>query len=122
MKIEVDGGPLDSASRKQKARAHSSGEAEYHVAASVASEAMLIRDVVLFTGLEVRTEILLDSAAARGIRRREGVGTMRHLSTNVLWLQQLVKRGVVTVGACSSGENRADLGTKSHCLQKDCNS
>ena len=37
---------------------------------------------------------------------------MRHLSTKVLWPQQLVKRGVVTVGACSSAENRADLETQ----------
>ena len=67
----------------------------------------------MVTGLEVRTELLLDSAAARGICRREGVGTTRHLSTRVLWLQQLVKGGVVAVGACTSAENRADLGTKS---------
>ena len=40
------------------------------------------------------------------------VGTIRHFSTTVLWLQQLVKRGVVTVGACTSAENRADLGDK----------
>ena len=31
----------------------------------------------------------------------------------VFWLQQLVKRGVVTAGACTSAENHADLGTKS---------
>ena len=53
-----------------------------------ASEAMLIRAVLLFTGLEVRTELLLDSAAARGKCRREGVRTMRQLSTKVFWLQQ----------------------------------
>ena len=34
LKIEVDGCPRFSASRKQKARAHSSGEAEYYGAAS----------------------------------------------------------------------------------------
>ena len=78
--MEVDGCPLYS-------RAHSSGEAEYHAAASAAREAMLIRRVLLFTGLEVRTELLLDSAAARGRCRREGVGTMK-----VLWLQLLVQR------------------------------
>ena len=64
LNIEVDGCPLYSASRKQKARAHSSGEAEHCAAASAASEAMLIRESLLFTGLEVRTELLLDSAAA----------------------------------------------------------
>ena len=72
------------ASRKQKACAHSSGEAEKNAAASAAGEAMLIRGVLLLTGLEVRTELLLDSAAGRGICRREGVGTRRHLSTTVL--------------------------------------
>ena len=64
-------------------RAHSSGEAEYYAAASATSEAMLIREVLLFMGLEVRTELLLDSAAARGFCRREGVGTIRHLATEV---------------------------------------
>ena len=44
LKIEVDGCPLCSASRMQKARAHSSGEAEYCAAASATSEAMLIRE------------------------------------------------------------------------------
>ena len=96
-----------------QARAHSSGEAEYSAAVSATSEAMVIREVSLFMGLEVRIELLLNSAAARGICRREGVGTIRRLSMKVLWLQQLVKRGIVMVSACTSAENRADLGTKS---------
>ena len=56
---------------------------------------------------------MLDSAAARAMCRRDRVGTIRHLSTKVVWLQQLLKSGVVTVGACTSAEIRADLGTKS---------
>ena len=48
---------------------------------------MMMREVWVFMGLEVRTELLLDSAAARGICRREGVGNTLHLSTNLLWLQ-----------------------------------
>ena len=92
-----------------QARAHSSSEAEYYATVSATSEAMLIREVLLFLELEVRTELLLDSAGARGICRREGVGTIRHLSTKVLWLQQLVRRGIVMVSACTCAENRADL-------------
>ena len=99
LKIEVDGCPLYSASSKQKSREHSNGGVEYFAAASTTSEAMLIREVLLFTGLEVLTELLLDSAPARGRCRREGVGTIRQLSTQVLWLQELAKRGVITVGA-----------------------
>ena len=82
-------------------------------AASATSETMFIRQVLLFKGPEVRTELLLDSAAARDISRRAGVGTIRHMSTKVLWLQQFVKRAEVMVGACASAENRADMGTKS---------
>ena len=72
----------------------------------------LIQEVLLFVALEVRTELLLDSAATRGTSGGECVGIIRHLSTTVFWLQQLVNRGMVTAGACTSAENRADLGTK----------
>ena len=65
-------------SRKQQARAYSSDEAEFDAAASATSETMLNREVSLLMGPEVRTEFLLDSARARGICRREGVGTIRH--------------------------------------------
>ena len=76
---------------------------------------MLIREVpLLFTGLEFLKELLLESAAARGRCRREGVGSVRHLSTHVLCLQQLVNRGGVTVGVCvNPQEKRTDLDTKS---------
>ena len=43
---------------------------------------------------------------------------MRCLSTKVLWLQQLVKPGIVMVSACTSAENCADLGTKSLPIHK----
>ena len=67
LKVEVDGCPLYSASRMQKARAHSKWQnSSSYAAASATSEAMLIREVLLFMGLEVRTEVLLDSAAACG--------------------------------------------------------
>ena len=67
---------------------------------------------------------LMDSAAARGILARQGVGRIRHLSCRILWLQQLVKqRGKVvpTVGepelfhlvsGVSGSDNVSDLGTK----------
>ena len=67
----------------------------------------------MFVGLQVKTTLYMDSAAARGICKREGVGRTRHLSTKVLWLQQLVKKGVVDVQAIASRDNKADLGTKS---------
>ena len=122
MKIEVAGCHLWSASRMQKAPAHSSGEAEYYDAASATSETMLIREVLLSMELEVRTEHFLDSAAARGICRCEGVGTVRHLSSTVLRLQQLVKRGVVVLGACTHPKGTAQTWGRSHYPSTDCDS
>ena len=72
LNIEVDGCLLSSASRKQKERAHSSGEAHY-AAASVTRDAKLTREVLLVMELEVRTEFLLDSAPVHGTCIREGV-------------------------------------------------
>ena len=64
-------------------------------------------------GLEVRAELLLDGAGARGMCQREGVATTRHLSTNsFFWLQHLVTSGVAMVGVFASAESCADLETK----------
>ena len=50
LKMEVDGCPLCSTSRKQKARAHSSGESECCAPASAAREALLIRKSLVAFG------------------------------------------------------------------------
>ena len=48
--IEVDGCPLHGASRRQNATATSSAEAEYYVACAALSEAIHIREVLVFFG------------------------------------------------------------------------
>ena len=53
LKIEIEGCPPYSASRMQKARAHSNGEAEYYAAASATTERMSIREVLFSMVLEV---------------------------------------------------------------------
>ena len=67
---------------------------------------------------------LMDSAAARGILARQGVGRIRHLSCRILRLQQLVKQRSKIVPSCaepelfhfvsgvSGSDNVSDLGTK----------
>jgi hypothetical protein len=110
--IELDECPGYSNSRLQVPIAQSSGEAEFYSAASAASDGMYIREVLLFFGFAVTTNLILDSSAARGICKREGVGKVRHLSCKVLWVQQLVKRGVINVLPTPGLENKADLGTK----------
>ena len=111
--VEADGCPLFSTSRRQMAISHSSGEAEYYAGVSAAAEGLFIKQVLEHAGFGVKLVLLMDSAAARGICRREGVGKIRHLSAKTLWLQKAVKSGWITVDAVTSEENKADLGTKS---------
>ncbi len=94
--IEVDGCPIFSTSRRQGAVLHSSGEAEYYASVSAASEGIYIKQVLQHAGFEVRMVLLMDSSAAKGICKREGVGKIRHLSAKTLWLQKAVKNGWIT--------------------------
>ena len=116
---------LYSSSRTQRVVALSSAEAEVYSASSSACDGILIGKLVAFcTGRNVVIHHLMDSAAARGILARQGVGRIRHLSCRILWLQQLVKqRSKVVpftdipelfhlVSGVSGSNNIADLGTK----------
>ena len=119
---------LYSSSRTQRVVALSSGEAEVYASSSAACDAVLLARILNFiTGCEVLILHLLDSSAARGILRRQGVGRIRHLSCRILWLQQLIKDRrdfcakdsdatlpimAHEVSAVSGLKNIADLGTK----------
>ena len=118
---------LYSSSRTQKVVALSSGEAEVYAASSSACDSVLLARILNYaTGMSIMVHHLMDSAAARGILRRQGVGRIRHLSCRILWLQELVKCSRVfkketdpdfsplahDVAAVSGAKNLADLGTK----------
>ncbi len=84
LRIEADGCALFTSSRRQAATAHSSGEAEYYAGVAAACEGVYIKHVLEFAGCSVHMSLFLDSAAACGICRHEGVGKVRHLSANTL--------------------------------------
>ena len=56
--------------------------------------------------------LYLDSAAARGIINRRGVGKVRHLSCRSLWLQGRLADGSMIVSPISGLKNPTDIGTK----------
>ena len=85
----VDGAPLYSFSRRQSVIATSFGMAEFYAGCATAEEMLLARDVLMFFGCQVEASLHMDSAAARGIFRREGVGKVRSLEVRTLWLQQV---------------------------------
>ena len=103
---------LYSYTRRQTVIAQSSAEAEFYASASGVSEGILLRKVLAFFGLPLGLRALTDSAANNAMAHRLGVGKVRHLETKVLWLQQLVYRGLLTMTWKAGRFNNADLGTK----------
>jgi hypothetical protein len=53
-----------------------------------------------------------DATAALGIARRLGIGKIRHLDTSLLWIQQKIKDGDLTVDKVLGADNPADCLTK----------
>ena len=95
----IDGAPLYAFSRRQSVIATSSGMAEFHAGCATAEEMLFSRDVLMFFGFQVDAALHMDSAAARGMCRREGVG-------------KVVKAKTLMLQTGKSLDNCADLGTK----------
>ena len=105
---------MKSWSTSQAVIALSSGEAEYYGLVKGASmglgAASIIRD--LGWDYEDALEIRTDASAAIGIANRIGIGKIRHIETNQLWLQQKVLEGKLVVSKVKGEYNLADALTK----------
>ena len=76
-----------------------SGMAEFYAGCADAEEMLLARDVLVLFGCQVEASLHMDSAAARGICRREGVGKVKSLD---------VANVVVTTGGQSENTHIQD--------------
>ena len=112
--IFYEGCLLHFSSRTQKIVSVSSAESEMYAAASGACDSVLIVGILkwMFDAF-FQIHLYLDSAAARGIINRRGVGKVRHLSCkSLLWLQERMADGSLVVSPVSGTTNPADIGTK----------
>ena len=66
----------------------------------------------------VKPRVRVDATASKAIASRRGVGRVRHLHTQVLWVQEAVARRELTIVKVTGIENTADMGTK-HLAQKE---
>jgi len=67
-----------------------------------------LRDV----GVKIDVKIWIDAKAALGIIGRQGLGKVRHIEVQDLWLQEKVKSKAIVMEKVASKENIADLMTK----------
>ncbi len=102
-------------SSTQKAVALSSGEAELDGVVEGGAGGLgcnsLLEDLGLTKGIEV-IEIMTDSSAALGIGCTRGLGKVRHVALNQLWIQDKITKGEITLRKCKGIESPADMLTK----------
>ena len=98
--------------KDQSVVAMSSGEAELYAANYGAAQALGMQSMAKDLGIEMTIELLIDAKATMGIINRQGLGKVRHIEVQHLWLQSAVKEKRIKLSKVSSEENVADLMTK----------
>ena len=76
----------------------SSGEAEFYALVSTSSEALGMVAMSEDFGDKIDAFLYADASAAIGVAGREGLGRIRHLDTQSLWLQQALRQRRLGLG------------------------
>ena len=109
--IFLDTFPYYQFVRRQAVETLSSTESEYYGAVSTVSEGKAIHHLFTWLGFKVKWSLGMDSAGAKAVALRQGVGKIRHLAVRTLWLQRETQNGLV-IRKVKGLLNTADFGTK----------
>jgi hypothetical protein len=99
-------------SKQQKVVALSSAEAELYAMVLATAETMAVQAYSEDLGLKMGGELYTDSSAALGIAKRAGIGKVRHLRTQGLWVQEVRVSGRIAYKKVLGEKNPSDLLTK----------
>ena len=103
---------IKSYSRQQKVVALSSAEAELYAMVVASQESLAISSYCRDLGRKLSGEVFTDSAAALGISQRAGIGKVRHLRTQGLWVQEVRVSGRLQYRKVLGTKNPSDVLTK----------
>ena len=98
--------------KQQKVVALSSAEAELYAMVAASAEAMAVQAYASDLGMSLSSELYADSSAALGIAKRAGIGKVRHLRTQGLWIQEVRISGRIIYKKVLGEKNPSDLLTK----------
>ena len=96
----------------------SSGEAEFYGVVKASGAALGQQSLFADLGISLQVRVWTDSSAAIGICSRQGLGKLRHIDTQALWIQERVRTKNVILKKVRGDVNPADLLTK-HISGKD---
>ena len=99
-------------SKQQKVLALSSAEAETYGMVACSAEVLGIQSCARDLGLEYTGTIYADASAALGIVMRRGIGKVRHIRTQSLWLQEAHATKRLGFEKIDGSRNPSDLMTK----------
>ncbi len=109
---------IKSWSSTQASVSLSSGESEFYAAIKGAAVLLGAQSLARDLGKEFKARLGTDSSAAKGMCGRRGLGAVRHLETQYLWIQQAVRLRRVDLRQVAGDVNPADLFTK-HSLTRE---
>ncbi len=90
----------------------SSAEAELYGIVKGAVQGIGLCSIAADLGEKIDMELYTDSSAAMGVCKRKGIGRVRHLDTNLLWVQDKMRDGTLNIIKVLGDNNPADLMTK----------
>jgi len=93
----------------QALSALSSGEAEFYGCVRVGSHGLGLKSILSDLGVTgKRLRINTDAVVAKSLASRRGIGGIRHIEVNQLWLQDKVNNGEIEIEKIMGIINRAD--------------
>ena len=99
-------------SRTQATVALSSAEAELYATVKASSEILGMRALMRDWGDSVRADVYGDASACLGLINRKGLGKVRHIDTNMLWVQEKAAEKEIKYNKILGLLNPSDLLTK----------
>lgn len=104
-------------SSTQSIIAISSAEAEFYGIVKAASVGLGIQSSLKDLGSHLSLQMYTDASAAQAMASRRGLGKVKHMDVQYLWVQERINQGDISISKVPGTENPADLLTKH--LSKD---
>ena len=96
---------LNSWSSTQPTITLSSGEAEFYGVVRGSAMGLGFLSLLADLGVKLPLRVWTDSTASKGICARQGLGKIRHLDAQELWVQQRIRNGELGLYKVAGEEN-----------------
>ena len=103
---------VKSWSSTQSVIALSTGEAELYALNKTAAQSLGLQSLLADMGIDLSVRVHTDATTGRAIATRRGLGKVRHIAVNELWIQEKVQQAALFIHKIKNKFNLADLLSK----------